>query len=85
MNRKITVALLTLLKGLMLPIAVGLLVTIIHYPLGMADCHFYGSARGIDTKYVWFQCYVKSDKMGWVTKEEYERAVMGSKVILSHE
>ena len=85
MNKKMTIVLITLLKGMLVPLGMGLLLTCIHYPLGMADCHFYGSARDIPTKYVWFQCYVHDNKHGWLKMEEYQRAVIGSRVILGHD
>lgn len=85
MKFKTSVIFFTVLRILLLPVAVGIAGWLTAYPFGMADCHFYGSARTIDTKYVWFQCYVKAPRIGWLTKEEYERSVIGNRVMLGNE
>jgi hypothetical protein len=84
MKTKTVAVILTICKGFMVPLVLALLCTMVTYPLGVTDCHYYGKARGIDTKYVWFECYIKSDRSGWLTHDEYERSVIGSRVVLAH-
>lgn len=83
-NKIIGVA-FTLLKGLAVPIIGGLLAYAVTYPIGYLSCTKYGEAKQIDTKYVWFQCYVKTDEGKWLEKTEYLSSKIGAKIILAPE
>jgi hypothetical protein len=75
----------TLLKGLSVPIIGGLIAYAVTYPIGYLSCTKYGEAKQIDTKYVWFQCYVKTDQGKWLEKTEFLASQVGMKLILKPE
>lgn len=84
-SKGLLAASLVVLKGLVIPIAIGLIACAFKYPLGYADCHYYGQAKELPNKYVWFQCYIKDPKKGWMTQDEYQRASIGAKLIMVKE
>lgn len=73
-----------LLKGVAIPIFAGMLAWCVTYPLQSYSCHSYGDAKGIETKFQWFNCYV-NDKGVWLEKTEYLSSKIGVKLIIDPE
>lgn len=71
-----------LLKGLSVPFVAGMLAYAVTYPLGAYSCHAYGDAKELNTKYVWFNCYVQ-DSGKWYEKTEYLSSKIGVKFVLA--
>lgn len=74
-----------LLKGVMVPVIIGGMVTLFHYPLAAYDCHKYGDNKELPVKYSWFECYVKPPHKGWFTKQEYVQSQIGTKLVVEKE
>ena len=65
------------IKGLLVPLLVGLIVWVFTYPKGAIDCHYYAQNKQLEGHYSWWECYVKADGT-WYTKQEYQSAKIGA-------
>lgn len=72
----------TIMAGMLIPAAAALVGVVLTYPLGKYDCYKYGQNKEIPTKYSYFECYVKDKHRGWMTKQEFQSAVVGARLIL---
>ena len=72
----------TIVIGMIIPAVLSLAGVALTYPLGKYDCYKYGQNKEIPTKYSYFECYVHDKHRGWMTKQEYQSAVVGAKLIM---
>lgn len=76
---------LTILKGFLIPVSLGLIGYSFSWPLGHLSCTYYGEATEHPTKFVWWNCYVQDKEGVWLSKQEYQSTRLGMRLILGTE
>lgn len=74
---------LTVAKGFLIPISLGVLGYAFSWPLGSLGCSYYGEATEHPTKYVFWTCYVQDKQGEWLTKQEFQSSKLGMRLVLS--
>jgi hypothetical protein len=76
---------LMLVKGLLIPLSVGLLMWIFTYPVSWYGCKAYGESIEHPWQFRFFKCYIRTNEGYWLERSEYQAHSVGFKLILEPE
>jgi len=74
---------LMLLKGLLLPLSLGLITLAFTWPISYYSCMSYSDAIQHPSKFQFFKCYLQADDGRWLERTEYESSEIGIRLIIA--